>query len=64
MSDLVRGIEKANAEDLELLLRALLSRYSVLYPDWELSTVSVLKSEDRNEQLDRLITILQQMKDL
>ena len=62
MLDLIEEIEKANGEELDKILKAVLSRYRVLYPDWELCTVSVLKSNDRNEQLDRMIMMLQKMK--
>ena len=64
MLDWIEKIEKANGEELDIILKAVLLRYRVLYPDWELSTVSVLKSEDRNEQLDRMILLLQKMKTL
>ncbi len=62
MMDLTEEIAKANGEEMDQILKAVLSRYSVLYPDWELCTVSILKSEDRNEQLDRMIAMLEKMK--
>ena len=62
MLDLTEEIAKANGEEMDQILKAVLSRYSVLYPDWELCTVSILKSEDRNEQLDRMIAMLERMK--
>ena len=62
MQYIIEEIEKANADAIEDLLKAVLARYRVLYPDWEVSTVSVLKSEDRNEQLDRIIEMLEKMK--
>ena len=62
MMELTEEIAKANGEEMDQILKAVLSRYSVLYPDWELCTVSILKSEDRNEQLDRMIAMLEKMK--
>ena len=62
MQYIIEEIQKANADAIEDLLKAVLARYRVLYPDWEVSTVSVLKSEDRNEQLDRIIEMLEKMK--
>jgi len=62
MLDLTEEIAKANGEEMDQILKAVLSRYSVLYPDWELCTVSILKSEDRNKQLDQMITMMQKMK--
>ena len=64
MFDLIKEIENANSEEIISILNAALSRYSVLFPDWEISTISVSKSEDRNEQLDRMITLLEKMKTL
>lgn len=48
--------------EIEKLLDVVLRRYEELFPDWEISTVSVCKSYDRNEQLDRMIAVLQGMK--
>lgn len=62
MLDWIEEIEKANGEELDIILKAVLLRYRVLYPDWELWTVSFSKSEDRNEQLDKMIRMLQKMK--
>ena len=62
MPDLLDAIKKANGEELDGILKAVLSRYNELYPQWEISTISILKCEDRNEQLDRMIQVLQKMK--
>ncbi len=60
MFDLVEEI--AQADEVEKLLEAVLRRYAQLFPDWEVSTISLEKSSDRNEQLDRIIEMLQKMK--
>ena len=62
MFDLVEEILRADEVEIEKLLKAVLQRYAVLFPDWEVSTVSLEKSSDRNEQLDRIIALLQNMK--
>ncbi len=64
MFDLVEEIEKADEMELDSLLKAVLRRYAVLFPDWEVSTISLQKSCDRNEQLDRIIELLHNMKSL
>ena len=64
MHDLVEGIAQANEEEIDTLLKAVLRRYAQLFPDWEVSTISLEKSSDRNEQLDRIIEMLQNMKTL
>ena len=62
MFDLVEEIKQADGIEIEKLLKAVLQRYAVLYPDWEIGTISLQKSADRNEQIDRMITMLQNMK--
>ena len=57
-------IARADSVEIENLLDAVLRRYEALFPDWEISTFSVQKSTDRNEQLDRIIAMLQKMKNL
>lgn len=64
MLDLVEGIAQANGDEIDTLLKAVLRRYAELFPDWEVSTISLEKSSDRNEQLDRIIVMLQKMKTL
>ncbi len=60
--DLVRAISQASDIEIGALLTAVLQRYAELFPDWEISTVSLEKSADKNAQLDRIITTLQSMK--
>ena len=62
MFDLVEEIKQADGTEIEKLLKVVLQRYAVLYPGWEISTISLQKSADRNEQIDRMITMLQNMK--
>lgn len=62
MSDLVEEIARADEKDIDKLIKAVLLRYEVLYPDWEISTITLQKSSDRNEQIARTITWLQSMK--
>ena len=62
MLNLIEEIAKADAFDIERILNAVLDRYAVLFPDWELSTISLQKSADQNEQLDRMIAFLQNLK--
>lgn len=62
MLDLTKEIAQADGVEIEKLLKAVLRRYTVLFPDWEVCAVSIQKSDDRNEQLDRMITMLQNMK--
>ena len=62
--DLAEKIAQADGVEIEKLLKAVLQRYAELFPDWEMSTISLQKSDDRNEQLDRIIAVLQNMKNI
>jgi len=64
MHDLMKAIKKVNEHEIEEVLQAVLNRYSELFPDWEVSTFSLQKSRDRNEQLDKNITMLEKMKNI
>lgn len=59
MKSVIQAINAANALEIEEILKAVLHRYAVLYPDWEVSTISLHKCENRNEQLARTISTLQ-----
>lgn len=62
MINLTEEIAQADAFEIEKLLKAVLQRYTVLFPDWEIGTIAIQKSTDRNEQLDEMIAVLQKMK--
>ena len=62
MVDLLEEIARTDGVEIEKVLRAVLDRYAVLYPDWDVTTFSLQKSDDRNEQIDRIIAIMQSFK--
>ena len=62
MRDLVEEIAYAEKTEIEELLTAVLDRYAELFPDWEISTISLQKNSDRDAQLDSIIEMLQKMK--
>ena len=62
MGSLIDEIAKIDGLALNDVLLAVRQRYSVLYPDWEVCILSIEKSTDRNEQLDRLIAMLESRK--
>ena len=62
MGDLVEKIGQANEREIEKLLKAVIQRYATLFPDWELSVVFVEKNKDKNEQLGRMIELLEKMR--
>ena len=60
---MIEQIKKAKPEELHKILQAVLARYREVFPDWELITVSLEKAVDKNEQLDRIISMLEKMKE-
>ncbi len=62
MYNLVDRILQADELEIEELLEAVKDRYSALFPDWDINMISLKKSADRNEQLDRMIALLESMK--
>lgn len=62
MRELLEEIAQTNEYEIGELLKAVLQWYAVLFPDWDVSTISLNKSADRNEQLDRVIGMLENMK--
>ena len=63
MKPLLKRISQANHLEIPELVDAVISRYNELYPDWEISTVSIEKSRDRNTQIDRIISVMQALKE-
>ena len=60
---MIDQIKKAKPEELNDILLAVMARYREVYPDWELITVSLEKAVDKTEQLDRMIGLLENMKE-
>ena len=62
MHDLAEKIAQADSTEIDALMKAVLHRYSALFPEQEVSILSVRKGDDWNEQLDSIIHMLQKMK--
>ena len=60
---MIQQIKQAKAEELNDILLAVTERYKEVYPDWEIITISLEKSVDKNTQLDQLIAVLENMKE-
>ncbi len=63
-TDILPMILAADAESMDAILKAVIDRYLQIYPDWEISVITVEKTQNRNEQLDRMIAILNKMKQM
>ena len=62
MNNLTEKIAQVDGVEIEKILHAVRRRYAELFPDWEVIVISIEKSVDRNEQLDRMIAMLENMK--
>ena len=56
-------IAQADEKEIEQLLKAVIRRYDVLFPNLEISVIFLDKTADRNEQLNRIVQALQKMKE-
>ena len=62
MINLIERIMQANECEITELLEAVKERYSQLFPDWDINIISLEKSRDQNEQIDRMIAVLENMR--
>lgn len=60
--DLLEKIQQADEFAIEDLLKAVLRRHAILFPDVELHIISLQKTSDRNEQIGRVLELLENMK--
>ena len=60
--DFATYIAQADSSIISDLLEAVLSRYKELNSEWEISILSLEKSTDKNEQINRTIALLQNLK--
>ena len=63
MVDLIREIERADAERLDKILKAATKCFDELFSDKELNIIILPKRADRNEQIDLTIKFLENMKE-
>ncbi len=62
--DIYNKIQEIGTDEIQDILQAVLRRYNQLYPNWEISIISIEKGKDREAQLDRAIALLESMKKL
>ena len=60
---MLKYIKEIKPEEINDVLLAVLDRYRELFPDWEIITISLEKAVDKKEQLDRIISMLETMKE-
>ncbi len=59
---LLQSILKSKSEDISDIFDAALKRYKELFPEWDITVISVVKTKNRNDQLDEIIALLNKMK--
>ena len=55
-------IKNAKPEEMEAIMQAVLARYRELYPDWEILFLSLDKKDNKNDQIDNIIALLNKIK--
>ena len=62
MFSLVIKIAQADELELNTILKAVMDRYETLFPNQEICVFSLEKGSNQNEQLDRMIQMLNNQK--
>lgn len=62
MEDWKQWIDGLGKMELETILRAVIHRYGVLYPDQEVCVLCVDRTDERIRQIDGIIKMLERMK--
>ena len=64
LTDVLRKIEQANDEEINEIIKAVIHRYQVCYPGWEVIFLSLPKcdGEERKKQAIELIAFLRKWR--
>ena len=64
LTDVLRKIEQANDEEINAIIKAVIYRYQICYPGWEVLFLSLPKvdGEERERQVKELVTFLRRWK--
>ena len=60
LADVLRKIEQANDEEINDIIEAVIHRYQICYPGWEVLFLSLPKydGEERKKQADELSAVV------
>ena len=61
--DVYEMISEIGKDRIADLLDCVLLRYKKLYPNWDIFIITLDKTTDKNEQLDKMIDLIQNMKE-
>ena len=62
MEEIIEVISHADGLLFDEIFEAVRKRHAALFPDWALFVFSLPKNCSRNEQLDRMIALLEKLK--
>lgn len=60
---MIEYISKTSADQLPKLLMAVIERYHKVFPDWDISMVSIHKGGTAYEQISRMIELLEKLRE-
>lgn len=63
MKEILEYISTASAAEVPELLMALLERYKIVFPDWEMVVLSIQKDGTAYEQISRTISRLERIQE-
>ena len=59
---MINDIKNAKPEDMDEILNTVLTRYREIYTDWDIIVFTLYKKEDRDQQIDLTIRMLENLK--
>ena len=60
--DIFQEIDQLTTSEINAVVDAVLAKYQALFLDWEITTFSIFKKDDRSTQIDRTIQLLEKLK--
>ena len=58
---MLEKIKNAAPEELDQILQAVLARYREVYPDWDMTVISLDRREDRDQQIRKIREFLDRL---
>lgn len=56
--NLINETNNTDRSNINDVLNAAINRYRQLYPDWEISLISIEKESDRDSEIEKMIELL------
>ena len=62
MADIFERIDHLTEFEICDVVEAVIDKYRSLFPDWEIVLVSISKKQNRTDQIDSLIKLMEKLK--